>query len=75
MPPLDNANNLLKRISSGKNPLLHAEAQRSLAQREAPKVADYPSLQDTASWIKKLDALPGMASPDTGRRIFFGAHE
>ncbi len=71
MPPLDNANNLLKRISSEKNPLLHAEAQRSLSQREALKFADYPSLQDTASWLKKLDALPGMASPDTGRRIFF----
>jgi hypothetical protein len=70
-PADNNAGHLVKRIPSKANPLLHAEAQRSLTQREPLNVADYPSLQDTASWLKKLDALPGKANPDTGRRIFF----
>ena len=71
MPPIKKFHKLLKRISSEKNPLLHAEAKRSLGQREALNVTDYPPLNDTASWVKKLSALPGNPNPDTGRRIFF----
>lgn len=32
-----------------------------------------PDAQDTATWIKRLDALPGSADPAAGRRIFHHA--
>lgn len=30
-----------------------------------------PGLDDTAAWLKRLDALPGKVNAETGRRIFF----
>tara|TARA_B100000676_G_scaffold256461_1_gene263808 strand:- start:432 stop:2036 length:1605 start_codon:yes stop_codon:yes gene_type:complete len=71
MPPVDSAINLIKRISTEKNSLLYAEAQRSLGQIKNPIATDFPPHDDTVSWLKKLKALPGKANPDTGRRIFF----
>ena len=71
LSPIEDATNLIKHISLEKNPLLHAEAQRSLGQRKTLVVTDFPSHNDTASWLKKIEVLPGKANPDTGRRIFF----
>jgi len=69
--PPDNADHLIKRIPSKANPLLKAEAQRSLDNRKPPNIATYPALSNTVSWLKQLDNLPGKANTDTGRRIFF----
>ena len=33
--------------------------------------AGRPGYDDTAAWLKRLDALPGKPDPETGRRIFF----
>ncbi len=33
--------------------------------------ADRPPFDDTAAWIARLDAVPGEADPETGRRVFF----
>lgn len=30
-----------------------------------------PAFDDTAAWLKRLEALPGKANPEAGRRIFF----
>jgi putative membrane-bound dehydrogenase-like protein len=30
-----------------------------------------PGLEDTAGWLKRLDAVPGPADPAAGRRVFF----
>ncbi|MDG2213135.1 MAG: hypothetical protein P8M70_04850 [Verrucomicrobiota bacterium] len=69
--PPDDANSLFKLIPAKANPLLKAEAQRSLGNRKPPNIATYPALSDTISWLKRLDNLPGKANTDTGRRIFF----
>lgn len=33
--------------------------------------ADRPAFDDTAAWLARLDAVPGEADPEAGRRIFF----
>ena len=71
MPANDSAIELIERIPKEKNPLLHAEAQRSIGQRKTLIATNFPSHNDTASWLKKIEALPGEANPDTGRRVFF----
>lgn len=30
-----------------------------------------PGFDDTAAWLKRLDAVPGEADPEAGRRVFF----
>ena len=32
---------------------------------------NHPNPTDTAAWLKKINALPGQADPEAGRRIFF----
>lgn len=33
--------------------------------------ADRPAFDDTKAWLARLDAVPGKADPEAGRRIFF----
>lgn len=58
-----------------KDPALRDEAQRALRFADAahgfsPDVGR-PEFTDLATWLKRLDALPGKADPEAGRRIFF----
>ena len=41
------------------------------AARPATINAGRPAFDDTAAWLKRLDALPGKADAEAGRRIFF----
>ena len=66
---------LLVKLAAGKDGSLRDEARRAL--RYTDKDASFvmsttrPAFDDTAAWLKLLDALPGKADAEAGRRIFF----
>ncbi len=66
---------LLVKLASGKDGSLRDEARRAL--RYTDKDTSFvmsttrPVFDDTAAWLKRLDALPGKADVEAGRRIFF----
>jgi putative heme-binding domain-containing protein len=66
---------LLVDLASGAEPTLRDEARRSLRFTDHDKSfvmeSDRPSFADTSAWLKRLDALPGNADAEAGRRIFF----
>jgi putative membrane-bound dehydrogenase-like protein len=66
---------LLQKLSGSKNAVLRQEARRALRFTEHDKwfavSTDSPGFDDTASWLRRIDSLPGEASTENGRRIFF----
>jgi putative membrane-bound dehydrogenase-like protein len=68
---------LLVKLTSSKNDSIRDEARRAL--RFTDKDTSFvmsttrPAFDDTAAWLKLLDALPGKADAAAGRRIFFHA--
>ncbi|MBL9145964.1 MAG: c-type cytochrome [Verrucomicrobiaceae bacterium] len=58
-----------------KDPALRDEAHRALRFADAAHAfspeAGRPEFTDLAAWLKRLDALPGKADTEAGRRIFF----
>jgi putative membrane-bound dehydrogenase-like protein len=66
---------LLVKLAASQNATLRDEARRALrftAQDHFFAVSQTrPAFEDTATWQKRLDALPGKPDPEVGRRIFF----
>ncbi len=68
---------LLQQLATGDEAGLLDEARRAL--RFTPQDKSFvmdttrPPFDDTAAWLKRLDALPGQADREVGRRIFFNA--
>jgi putative membrane-bound dehydrogenase-like protein len=66
---------LLVNLASAEHPAVRNEARRALRFTEHDKFfatsAARPPFDDTDAWLKRLDALPGKADPEAGRRIFF----
>lgn len=66
---------LLARLATDKNSNLRGEARRALRFTEHDKSFTMsqtrPVFSDTEAWLKLLDALPGQASAENGRRLFF----
>lgn len=66
---------LLQKLAANDNTLIRDEARRALRFTEHDKSftvsTSRPAFDDTNAWLKMLDALPGKADPDTGRRLFF----
>lgn len=66
---------LLVKLAAGDDGVIRAEARRALRFTEQDRYfnpgADRPAFGDTAAWLKRLEALPGQASVESGRRIFF----
>ncbi len=66
---------LLVKLAAGKDGSLRDEARRAL--RYTDKDTSFvmsttrPAFDDTAAWLKMIDALPGKADAEAGRRIFF----
>ncbi|HEY1052175.1 MAG TPA: PVC-type heme-binding CxxCH protein [Prosthecobacter sp.] len=66
---------LLQKLAANDNTLIRDEARRALRFTEHDNSftisTSRPTFDDTDAWLKMLDALPGKADPDTGRRLFF----
>ena len=66
---------LLVKLAAGKESSLRDEARRALRYTDKDKSfvmsTTRPVFDDTAAWLKLLDALPGKADEEAGRRIFF----
>lgn len=66
---------LLVKLAAGKEGSLRDEARRALRYTDKDKSfvmsTTRPVFDDTAAWLKLLDALPGKADVEAGRRIFF----
>lgn len=66
---------LLQKLAADKNPVIRDEAGRGLRFTEHDKSfavsTQRPPFDDTKAWLKMLDALPGNADAETGRRLFF----
>lgn len=61
---------LLQKLAQSDNAILRDEAKRALPRSlTSPR----PAFDDTAAWLSRIDALPGKADPETGRRIFFNS--
>ncbi|MDF1861224.1 MAG: hypothetical protein P1U87_13490 [Verrucomicrobiales bacterium] len=69
----DKRKDLLKELSSDSDSAVAAEAERALAGAglESRPLAEKPASLDAAEWSALLNALPGKADPETGRRIYF----
>ncbi len=61
---------LLQKLAQSDNAIIRDEAQRALPRS---LTINRPAFDDTAAWLKLLDALPGKADVETGRRIFFNS--
>ncbi len=66
---------LLQKLANHDNTLIRDEARRALRFTEHDKSfavsTSRPAFDDTDAWLRMLDALPGRADPETGRRLFF----
>lgn len=63
---------LLQKLKTSDNALIQDEARRALRFTDGfTPSTSRPAFDNTDAWLKMLDALPGKANPDTGRRIFF----
>lgn len=66
---------LLVKLAAGQDASLGDEARRALRFTDKDKSfvmsTARPVFDDTAAWLKLLDALPGKADIEAGRRIFF----
>jgi len=63
---------LLQKLAKSDHAIIQDEAKRALRFTEGftPRTSR-PTFDKTEDWLKMLDALPGKADLDTGRRIFF----
>ena len=65
----------LLRLAESAVPTVRDEARRALRvaglDPAFQPVADRPPPDATAAWLARLDALPGIADPEAGRRLFF----
>ncbi|WP_395743648.1 PVC-type heme-binding CxxCH protein [Prosthecobacter sp.] len=66
---------LLVKLAAGKDEMLRDEARRALrfSDKDSTFVMSttWPAFDDTAAWLKRIDAVPGKADVEAGRRIFF----
>lgn len=66
---------LLQKLATDSNHTIREEALRALRFTEHNKSfaisTSRPAFDATDAWLKMLDALPGKADPETGRRLFF----
>lgn len=63
---------LLQKLVKSDVAMIQAEARRALRFTDGfTPSTSRPAFDQTAAWLKMLDALPGKADPDAGRRIFF----
>ncbi|OYW77259.1 MAG: hypothetical protein B7Z37_04995 [Verrucomicrobia bacterium 12-59-8] len=66
---------LLVKLAAGQKGSLRDEARRALRYTDQDKSfvmsTTRPVFADTDAWLKLLDALPGKADAEAGRRIFF----
>ncbi len=62
-----------KRLASVKDRYPESAAAVQAALQPQSWKAGRPELSDTAAWLARLDALPGAADPEAGRRIFHNA--
>jgi putative membrane-bound dehydrogenase-like protein len=64
---------LLTRLAQDKNPIVSAEAARTLglAGLQPRELAANPDESDVTAWAAMLDALPGKPDVGVGRRLFF----
>ncbi len=66
---------LLVKLAVGKDESLRDEALRALRFTDKDKSfamsVTRPAFDDTAAWLKILDALPGKGDAEAGRRVFF----
>ena len=66
---------LLLKLAAGKEGSLRDEARRAMRYTDKDKSfvmsTSRPVFDDTAAWLKLLDALPGKPDVEAGRRIFF----
>lgn len=61
---------MLAKLAQSDNAVIKAEATRALRSTAGP-MTDRPPFDQTAAWLARLDALPGKADAETGRRLFF----
>jgi len=66
---------LLQKLAKSDNATIRDEARRGLRFTEHDKSFTMstarPAFDDTTAWLKMLDALPGTADVEAGRRLFF----
>lgn len=64
---------LLRKLASDADLIVAREAERALAGSgiEARELDEKPVSLDAAEWATMVDAVPGKANPDSGRRIYF----
>jgi putative membrane-bound dehydrogenase-like protein len=66
---------LLHKLAKSDNATIRDEARRGLRFTEHDQSFTMstarPAFDDTAAWLKMLDALPGTADVEAGRRLFF----
>jgi putative membrane-bound dehydrogenase-like protein len=66
---------LLQKLAKSDDATIRDEARRGLRFTEHDKSFTMstarPAFDDTAAWLKMLDALPGTADVEAGRRLFF----
>lgn len=66
---------LLAKLANSEIATLRDEARRAMRFTAQDKTFSpgqtRPPFDDVAAWLKQLDALPGKADPEAGRRIFF----
>lgn len=63
---------LLQKLKKSDNAIIRDEARRALRFTDGfTPSTSRPAFDKTEDWLKMIDALPGKADPDSGRRIFF----
>ena len=63
---------LLQKLAASDNATIRDEAKRALRFTTGfTPVANRPPFDQTDAWLKLIDALPGKADPENGRRLFF----
>ncbi len=64
---------LLQRLANDTHPTVSAEAKRALvgAGLETRELSEKPKTLEATDWVALLNSLPGEASPEDGRRIYF----
>ncbi len=65
---------LLQKLAKSNDAVVQDEATRALRFTGGfTPSTNRPGFDQTEAWLKMLDALPGKADPDAGRRIFFNS--
>ena len=65
---------VLRTLAASESAIIRDEAKRALRMTDGFQPStSRPSLDQTEAWLKLLDALPGKANAETGRRLFFNS--